>query len=82
MVCLPDSHDRYALAEEVARPSTEVRRHELDQRIVIVEPDQSPQAVEDAQRLAEIVCVELMSRQELDSVDAVMAARRGRAWLP
>lgn len=81
MVRLPGSHYRRVPAEEVARLSLEMTQRSVAGGVVVVEPDRSLQAMEMAQKLADAVCTDLADWEDSSSLDAVMAARRGRTWL-
>ena len=82
MVRLPGSHYRRVPAEEVARLSLAMTQRSVANEVVAVEPDRSLQAIEKARQLADAICADLADWDTSDSLDAVMAARRGRTWLP
>ncbi len=50
--------------------------------VKLVPPDRSLEAMKKALALADAICAELAAWEVETTFDEVMAARRGRTWLP
>ncbi len=81
MVRLPGSNYRRVPVAELER-LTLAMQNAAAPLPLLVPPDCSPAAVQQAQELAESVCAELADWEETTTFDELMAERRGRAWLP
>jgi len=81
MMRLPGSNYRRVPVTEVER-LTLAMQGAASSMPGLVPPNRSPEAVKQANELAESVCAELAGWEETTTFDELMAERRGRAWLP
>jgi len=81
MVRLPGSGYRRVPVTEVERLRNEMSSTQARPAVRLAPPRRDPEALARAVALAETVRLELAGLEENATLDEVMAARRGRAWL-
>lgn len=79
---LPNSGYRRVPAEEVERLKTMMLASSLDSGVRLVPPRADAESLRQAEAAAAVVRAELAGLEDETTLDALMASRRGRRWLP